>query len=142
MRRFLLAAAAIVTASTAAIAADPNGVWLSADGRVKVRVTDCRAALCGTVVWLKEPIDPQTGHPRTDKLNPDFNKRGRPMLGLQVVHGLQPRGDNKWSGPIYNADEGRTYSINLTLISPTKAELEGCLLGVICKGEMWTRTDR
>src|SRR5712691_7328877 len=141
MRRLLFASAAVIIASTTAIAAAPNGVWLSADGRVKVRVTDCNEALCGRVVWLKEPIDPQTHRPRTDKLNPDVNKRDRPMLGLQVVKGLKPIGANKWSGPIYNADEGHTYNVNLTLISATKLALEGCILGVFCKVQTWKRVD-
>lgn len=141
MRLFLFAGATIILASTPALAADPNGVWLSADGRVKVRVTDCRGALCGTVVWLKEPIDRQTRRPRTDKLNPDVNKRNRPMLGLQVVQGLKPLGANEWSGPIYNADEGHSYNVKLTLINQTKAALKGCVLGVFCKTQTWTRAD-
>jgi uncharacterized protein (DUF2147 family) len=141
MQRFLFACAAVIIASTTAIASDPNGVWLSTDGRVKVRVTNCDGALCGTVVWLKEPIDPQTQRPRTDKLNPDVNKRGRPMLGLQVVQGLRPLGADKWSGPIYNADEGHSYNVSLTLVSPTKVALEGCILDVFCKVETWTRAN-
>ena len=141
MRAFLCASAAVIIASTTAIAADPTGVWLSADGRAKVRVTNCQGALCGTVVWLVEPIDPQTQRPRTDKLNPDINKRGRPMLGLQVVEGLRPLSANEWSGRIYNADEGHSYNVNLTLINSTRAELKGCILEVICKVETWTRAD-
>ena len=141
MRAFLLASAAVIIASTTAIAADPTGVWLSADGRAKVRVTNCHGALCGTVVWLVEPIDPQTQRPRTDKLNPDVNKRGRPMLGLQVVEGLRPLSANEWSGLIYNADEGHSYNVNLTLINPTSVELKGCIFDVICKVETWTRAD-
>lgn len=141
MRPILFAAAAVVIASTSAIAANPHGVWLSADGRVKVRVADCQGALCGKIVWLKEPIDPETHRPRTDKLNPDVKKRVRPMLGLQVAEGLRPIGENEWSGLIYNADEGQSYSVNLTLIGSTKLALQGCILGAICKSETWTRTD-
>jgi uncharacterized protein (DUF2147 family) len=141
MRSVLFATVAVMIASTAAVAADPNGIWLSADGRVKVRVTNCHGALCGTVVWLKEPIDPQTQRPRTDKLNADVNKRSRPMLGLQVVQGLQPVGSNRWSGPIYNADEGQVYNVNLTLTSMTKLALKGCMLGLFCKVQTWTRAE-
>jgi uncharacterized protein (DUF2147 family) len=141
MRRFFFACAAVIIASTTAIASDPNGVWLSADGRVKVRVTNCDGALCGTVVWLKEPLDAQTQRPRTDKLNPDVNKRDRPMLGLQVVQGLRPLSENEWSGLIYNADEGQSYNINLTLVGSTKLSLEGCILAAFCKVQTWTRAD-
>jgi len=107
MRLFWFAAAAVIIASTSAIATTPNGVWLSADGRVKVRVIDCQGSLCGAIVWLKQPIDPQSQRPRVDKMNPDVTKRDRPILGMQVVQGLRPVGDNKWAGQIYNADEGK-----------------------------------
>lgn len=141
MRLFLLAATTVLIASTTAMSANPLGVWLSADGRVKVRVTDCQGALCGTVVWLREPIDPETHRPRTDKLNPDASKRDRPMLGLQVVQGLRPISGNEWSGLIYNADEGQSYNINLILIGSTKLTLEGCILAAFCKVQTWTRAD-
>src|SRR4029077_14878602 len=42
--------------------------------------------LCATLVWLDHPIDPATGRPKTDRLNPDPAKRSRPLIGLQVVN--------------------------------------------------------
>ena len=141
MRLFFLAAATSLFVSTAAHAISPAGVWLSADGRVKVRVTECQGALCGRVIWLKEPNDPQTGAPRTDKLNPDASKRDRRMIGLNVVQGLKPQGENKWAGPIYNADEGKSYHVDATLVSARKIALKGCMLGVLCKVQTWTRVD-
>jgi uncharacterized protein (DUF2147 family) len=62
-------------------------------------------------------------------------------LGLPVVQGLEPQGPNKWAGQIYNADEGHFYKVSLSLNSPTRATLKGCVLGVICKNEIWTRAD-
>jgi len=141
MRFVCVIATMLIFGSIPANAATPNGIWLSANGRVKVRVTNCEAALCGTVVWLKDPIDSKTQAPRTDKLNPDVGKRDQPLLGLKVVHGLRAQGPNKWSGPIYNADEGRSYNVNVTLISSRKMELEGCVLGVFCKVQTWTRAE-
>ena len=141
MRNLWIAIAALIIATTPAIAANPHGVWLSSDGRVRVKVSDCQGALCGRVVWLKEPLDPETRRPRTDKRNPDASKRGQPMLGLNVVHGLQPIGENKWSGAIYNADEGRSYAVNVKLVSSNKLALQGCVLRVFCKSQTWTRVE-
>ena len=141
MKSLVIGALAGVIASGTALAADPTGVWLSQDGDAKVHVTDCGGALCGTVVWLKEPVDPKTGRPRTDKFNPDASKRDRPMLGLQVVHGLRPSGANRWSGLIYNADEGTTHQVDLTVKNPSQAVVEGCIFVVICQNERWTRAD-
>ena len=30
---------------------------------------------------------------------------------------MQPTAPNKWSGQIYNADDGKTYQANVTLVS-------------------------
>ena len=57
--------------SSAAFAADPQGIWLSGDGGTKVHISNCGGKLCGKVIWLKEPIDSKTGKPKTDALNPD-----------------------------------------------------------------------
>lgn len=116
-----------------------EGTWLSQDGATKVRLSDCSGKLCGTVVWLHEPIDPATGRPKTDKLNPDPAKRARPMIGLQIVGGLAPDGQNKWSGRIYNADDGRTYQASFQVQGDTTAKVQVCVLSVLCKGHTWTR---
>ncbi len=125
--------------SSAALAANPEGTWLSGDGGTKVHISNCGGKLCGAVVWLKEPTD-ASGKPKTDALNPDPAKRSRPMIGLQVVRGLAPSGENKWSGQIYNADDGKTYSANMQVADESTAKVEGCVLGILCKGQTWTRS--
>ena len=118
------------------------GLWLSADGGTKVRVSECGGnKLCGTVVWLNEPIDPATGKPKTDKRNSDPAKRSRPLLGVPVVNGMTPTGDNKWSGKIYNADDGKTYDAHVTLVSQDAMQVQGCVLSVLCKSQTWKRAD-
>ncbi|MBS0245911.1 MAG: DUF2147 domain-containing protein [Proteobacteria bacterium] len=118
-----------------------TGTWLSADGGTKVRVSDCGGKLCGKVVWLNEPIDKATGQPKTDKRNADASKRARPLLGVQVVQGMKPDGDNKWSGQIYNADDGKVYQAHVTLVSDNAMRVQGCVLGILCKSQTWTRAD-
>src|SRR5262249_42416028 len=131
MRQLLfVAASAFIITSSPSYAATPNGLWLSADGRVKVKLTECQNALCGRIVWLKQPIDPLTRHLRTDSKNPDASKRARKLLGLKVVSDLRQSGENKWSGSIYNADDGRSYDVNVRLVGEQKLALEGCALGI------------
>lgn len=129
----------LALSSSLALAGQPEGIWLSEDGDTKVRVANCGGKLCGTVVWLKHPTDSKTGKPKTDILNPDPAKRSRPMLGLQVVLGLAPNGPNKWSGQIYNADDGKTYSAHMVPDAET-AQVQGCVLGILCKTQKWTRS--
>jgi uncharacterized protein (DUF2147 family) len=127
--------------SSAAYAMPAEGTWLSQDGGTKVRLSNCGGKLCGTVVWLHEPTDRATGRPKTDKLNPNPAKRARPMIGLQVAHGLAPDGPSKWSGLIYNADDGRTYQASFQVQSHSTATVQGCVLSVLCKSKTWTRSN-
>lgn len=122
-------------------AGGPEGVWKSDDGQTKINVANCNGKLCATVAWLHQPIDPETGKPKTDKLNPDPAKRNRPIIGLRVASGLAPVGENKWTGTVYNADDGRTYKAHLTMNDGRTAKLEGCVLDLLCKAKNWVRAN-
>jgi uncharacterized protein (DUF2147 family) len=123
------------------LAADPMGTWHTEEGKAVVRIAACGPALCGTIVSLKEVNDPDTGKPKTDKNNADSSLRNRPMIGVQIVLGMKPSGTaNKWSGQVYNAEDGKTYSGSLTLQDANTIKLEGCILGgLVCKAATWTR---
>ena len=139
-----LAAAALLafTCSEGALAADPAGTWLTQTGGSRIRVADCGGALCGTIIWLKEPNDPDTGKPKTDKNNSDAAKRSRPLLGVQIVLGMKPNGTDKWAGQVYNAEDGKTYSGNLTYSGGNSLQLQGCALGgLVCKSQTWTKVN-
>ncbi|MGH6727833.1 MAG: DUF2147 domain-containing protein [Pseudolabrys sp.] len=138
MKCVTAAAFGLILLSSAAYAGAPEGTWLSQDGGSKVRLSDCGGKLCGTVVWLNEPVDRATGKPKTDKHNPDPGKRARPLIGLQVAS-LAASGPNHWSGRIYNADDGRTYQASFKVQSEHTAWVEGCVLAVLCKSHIWTR---
>ena len=132
---------AALLSSSAALAAPPYGVWTSQERDVRVRLADCGGKICGTLVWLQEPLDPKTGRPKTDRRNPDPAKRARPLIGLRVVKDFVPSGRQKWTGTIYNADNGHTYRAHLILRGPRTARLEGCMLVVLCMGHTWHRVD-
>ena len=125
-------------AAHASTQAQALGTWLSADGGTKVRISDCGGKLCGKVVWLSDPLG-NDGKPKTDKHNEDEAKRTRPLLGVPVVQGMAPNGDNKWSGKIYNADDGKTYDAHVSVISADAMNVQGCVLGFLCKSQKWTR---
>jgi uncharacterized protein (DUF2147 family) len=136
----ILAALSLVHIQPAS--ADPVGTWLTEGGRSRVRVAPCGSALCGTVVSLNEPNDPQTGKPKVDKNNSDASKRSRPLIGVAILLGGKPAGPNKWVGQVYNAEDGKTYDGTLTEVSPTSLKLEGCALaGFVCKSQTWTRAN-
>lgn len=131
---FLALAAFLASAGAhSALAADAKGEWIRPSGASKIKIVPCGNALCGSLSWLREP--------RNDSKNPDPAKRSRPLLGTQIVQSMVPTGkDSQWKGKVYNAEDGKTYTGFITMPSPDKLKLEGCVMGgLICKGETWTR---
>ncbi|HZP77098.1 MAG TPA: DUF2147 domain-containing protein [Pseudolabrys sp.] len=141
---FSLAAlgAVLLLSASPARAADPTGQWITQNGKAHVLIGKCGDALCGSIISLKEPIEPATGKPKTDKNNADASKRSRPVIGVHIVLGMKPAGDGLWKGEVYNAEDGKTYSGNLTFTGGSSLKLEGCALGgLICKTQTWTRAN-
>lgn len=134
---FLLAG---LSAALAETPRDPSGTWLTGDGRAKIQIDRCgtnSTHVCGKVVWLKVPTT-ETGAPRTDIKNPDPKKRARPVIGLPLIEGLRPE-DGKFSGQIYNVEEGKTYDVSMERESESELSVSGCLLKVLCGSQTWTR---
>jgi uncharacterized protein (DUF2147 family) len=116
----------------------PVGVWRTQAGDAKVAISRCGEAICGHIVWLRAPIDPATGKPQVDDKNPNPSLTKRPLIGLPLFVDMKPHGPGKWSGRIYNADDGKLYASNVSLRDSTKLNVEGCV-GVLCGGETWTK---
>jgi uncharacterized protein (DUF2147 family) len=140
---FIIAVTAVLLGAPAAHAqgAEPTGVWLTQAGDAKVRVSKCGGGICGVVVGLKEPIDPATGKPQLDDKNPNPALRRRPMIGLPLFSGMQPAAPGKWSGQIYNADDGSSYASTVSVTGLDTLKVEGCV-GALCGGETWNRVGR
>jgi uncharacterized protein (DUF2147 family) len=140
--QILILAATVVLAATPMSAetnADPTGVWLTEAGDAKIHVSRCGSGLCGIIVWLKAPIDPATGRPQVDDKNSDPALAHRPIIGLNIFKGMKAVTERKWSGRIYNADNGKTYASDVTLTGARKLEVRGCVMAVLCGGETWTK---
>jgi uncharacterized protein (DUF2147 family) len=136
---FAIAASLLAAPSAHAQAAtDPAGIWLTQAGDARVRVSKCGSGICGVIVGLKAPIDPATGKPQVDDKNPNPALAKRPIIGLPLFSGMHASGPGKWSGHIYNADDGNTYASNVSATGADTLRVEGCM-GALCGGESWTR---
>jgi uncharacterized protein (DUF2147 family) len=138
---FFVAFLAVSLVTEAHAGAEVSGIWLTQAGDAKVRVSKCGQGICGVIVWLKDPIDPATGKPQVDDKNPNPALAKRPMMGLPLFMGMRPAGPNKWSGRIYNADDGNRYASNISMSGPATLRVEGCV-GMLCGGETWMRASR
>ncbi|UPJ68817.1 DUF2147 domain-containing protein [Bradyrhizobium sp. 191] len=132
---------AALLGTSAARAQSADGTWLTQAGDARVKISKCGGGICGHIVWLREPYDTSTGQPATDSKNPNPALARRPMIGLPLFSGMEPAGLNKWSGQIYNADDGSTYASNISLTGADSLRVEGCV-GALCGGETWTRAGR
>jgi uncharacterized protein (DUF2147 family) len=129
----LLVSASLATAGLSpALAADPTGDWKDEDGVATIRVAECNKNMWGVVVWEKVA--------GTDKNNPDVTKRNRPTFGLPILLNMKKDAKaEKWAGTIYNAKDGKSYKSTMEPTSPNELEIEGCVMGILCGGQTWTR---
>jgi uncharacterized protein (DUF2147 family) len=123
---------------------DPAGLWSTKDDESIIKIAPCGTNYCGTLVWLKEPNEPN-GKPKLDHYNKDKTKRTRPMVGIDLLLDLAADGDH-WRGKAYNPEDGETYDITFKVDAGSKgpgpgdkAEIEGCLMRILCKTENFTR---
>jgi uncharacterized protein (DUF2147 family) len=124
-------AAVCFTVGCGVSSASPVGLWLAKDGG-KVRISPCGRNLCGYLV------QPGAGAEATDKNNADPAKRNRPLAGIEILISMRRNGLNKWTGQVYNDDDGKLYEGHLIENDASNIRIEGCWLG-ICGGEDLTR---
>lgn len=130
---------AFAAAAPAAVADQRlDRTWVTEDKSAHVRFEPCGDHDCGRIVWLREPIDPQTHKPARDEFNSDPSKRNQPLLGLVIVTGLHQERDGTWRGTLYNPTDGRSYGGQIKLLGPDRLQLKGCALaGLLCQSEIW-----
>jgi uncharacterized protein (DUF2147 family) len=118
-----------LTGATPALAG-VEGMWIGKGGTA-VRIFNCGGAVCGRVASVGRGDD-------SGRKNPDPSQRSRSTVGVEVLISMRPNGPNKWSGRLYNLDDGKFYEGNLIELDSGTIRVEGCWLG-ICGGENLTR---
>jgi uncharacterized protein (DUF2147 family) len=108
MKKIIIMAAALVLSVAAASAQDVLGKWKLEDGTAIVEVYKSGDSFNGKIVWLQEPTEAD-GTPAVDNNNPDPALRKRQLIGLNMLHGLKPAGDEYSGGKIYDPGNGKTY---------------------------------
>ncbi|MFD2573735.1 DUF2147 domain-containing protein [Spirosoma soli] len=118
------------------------GKWLSSKKRNQVQIYEHNGKYHGRLIWMAEPIDPVTRKPKQDSKNPDEKLRSRQLLNLTMMTNFVYKGNNVWSdGEVYNPEDGKTYSCQLTLKDPNTLDVHGYILGMpfLGKSKLWTR---
>src|SRR5262245_65356371 len=133
MRRLSLVATAALMAlalargsACAQSAEDAFGLWSNPENGSNIEFYKCGGE--GLCAKLTKVTDGQ----RTDDKNPDPAMRGRPIIGLVIMENAKRAGANKWSGTLYNRDNGKTYSGTVTVRTRDAVDLSGCVWAVLC----------
>lgn len=123
-----IAAAALALTSAPASAASPlEGVWRNPKGSVTVRIAPCGRQLCGRVINASPKAKAKAAEGGTEQLP-----------GTTILSGITPTGANRWKGRVFLPRQNRHATGNLRL-SGNRLTVQGCLLGIICKDQTWTR---
>jgi uncharacterized protein (DUF2147 family) len=120
------------------------GVWEPSNGKVYVKIDKIDDKYYGKIVWLKEPNDPDTGEPKTDKNNPDESMQDVPLKGYRMLKDFVYKGEGEWEeGTIYDPQNGTTYDCVITLKDENTMDIRG-YVGVKTFGrtDTWKRLEK
>ncbi len=117
------------------------GIWKNGEGTGHIQITRNGDKYQGRIVWLKDPLDPETGKPKLDKMHPDESARNRPLMGLINMWGFRFNKDHVWDGgKIYDPKKGSTYSCTIRMKDDNTLEVRGYIgISMIGRTDVWTR---
>ena len=120
-----LAALLMVGAASASLAAEAPflGDWARADGKTKIRVASCGAAICARNTWVRRGVSGE-------------------KVGDRLILKVKPAGAGKWSGNAFDPQRKQNYAINVH-VTAKHMTTRGCAMGgLMCQSMNWTRTHR
>ena len=122
---------------------DLIGVLEPSHGKGRVKIEKIGDKYFGKVVWIKEPLDPETGEKKLDKNNPDPTLRKRKRLGLRVLQDFVSNGSGYWdSGTIYDPETGTTYNCKITMKNKNTLDIRGFVgVSVFGRTDTWKRVE-
>ncbi len=140
----LLAAAVIVTPAALVAQASPVGTWHTisdTDGKPRgiIEIKEVNGKLVGTVKGTLVPGE--KGDRVCEKCTDE--RRGQRLVGMEILRGLKPDG-NEWNGgEILDPDNGKTYKAKLHLEDGgKKLVLRGYIgFSLLGRSQTWVRAD-
>lgn len=145
MKNMLLTLALTLTTTGLFAQADKIlGVWFNEEKSAKIEVYKKGDKYYGKIIWLKDNKNADGSSPRLDVKNEDVSKRGRAIVGSNILIGLEwDADDNEWDdGEIYDPKNGSTYSLYAQLESENKLFLKGYIgFSLIGRSTHWTRVN-
>jgi uncharacterized protein (DUF2147 family) len=128
LAKFALIALAAAVPVTASAQAALEGHWKNPKGSVVVRVASCGDAYCGVVIEA------------SDKAKATARKGGTPTLvGTRILTGMKPTGNGIFKGQAFDPKRNIRAPATIRLLGESTLVVKGCVFGIICKEQRWTR---
>ncbi|RSV43487.1 DUF2147 domain-containing protein [Sphingomonas sp. ABOLE] len=113
-----------------------EGRWKTQTRNAIVEIQRCGASICGRLL-TSDAL--RTNPDLRDTRNSNAQLRTRPLKGMQILSGFTADGGNWSGGKIYNAEDGKTYTADITLAGADQLKLRGCVFKPFCRTQTWTR---
>ena len=120
-----LTALLMIGAASASSAAEPPylGAWARADGKTRIRVISCGAAVCARNTWVRRGVAGE-------------------KVGDRLILKIRAAGAGKWSGSAFDPQRSETYSIRV-YVAGRRMTTRGCMMdGFVCESMAWRQLGR
>jgi uncharacterized protein (DUF2147 family) len=121
------------------------GVWANEENSALIEIFEKDQKFYGKIVWLREPLNPETLKPKTDLKNPDRSLQDRKIIGLIILKDLIFDNENAWTkGTVYDPNNGSTYNAEVTISSDgLTLSIKGYRgLSIFGRTEIWRRSNK
>jgi uncharacterized protein (DUF2147 family) len=99
------------------------GDWARGDGKTRIRVASCGAAIRARNTWVKHGVSGE-------------------RVGDQLILRVKPAGAGHWSGSAFDPQRKQTYAINVR-VTAKHMTTQGCVVGgLVCQSMGWNRLAR
>jgi uncharacterized protein (DUF2147 family) len=127
MLRMAAALAALLTigGSGASLASEAPllGDWARGDGKTRIHVASCGAAICARNTWVRRGVSGE-------------------KVGDRLILRLKPAGAGHWSGNAFDPQRKQNYTMSVRA-RDKHLTTQGCVMGgLVCESMNWTRINR
>jgi uncharacterized protein (DUF2147 family) len=122
-RAAVLAALMTIGASGVSLAAGASylGDWARADGKTRIHVASCGAAVCARNTWVRRGVSGE-------------------KVGDRLILRVKPTSAGHWSGNAYDPQRKQNYAINVR-VTVGHMTTQGCVMGgFVCQSMGWKRS--
>ena len=124
----LLTALALASSSPAG---PIEGHWIHPEKTVIIRLENCGDLVCGTVTWA------------TERAQRDAKRTVDRLIGARLLTEFQRNSKGVWKGKIFVPDYDLHVSGKIQPLDANRLKVSGCTLGgILCRTQIWTRSDK